>query len=750
MSAGEVPLKARLAALSSQLSAHPGAVVAALADDGCRVPLPGSVSLGEHRALAVSDDRETMLNIVVPADRISVVAAWEQTCSDGFGVTSVHVLSDPDSRMTLSMFDVREVYGVRLAVLTRAEESAEGSALLARPLVVPSRPRRATMHKSMTAVIVDVDTSVTSMLGWSADRMVGMRSSEFIHPDDRDRAVSSWMALLSGKDSQRVRVRHRCADGSWLWLEVEHLHNGADDPNDVDVVAHISDISEEMAAHEALRRREQLFSRLAEALPTGVLELTSDGTAIYANARLGEILQTDSPTTVIELLAAISPADRPAVSAALEAALQRGIDSGVEIGLAHKRGTRRCALSVAAVPDQEGQPAALICVNDITESATLREELRLQATHDVLTGLPNHRALVAAIDHELERARRNGRRFALAFVDLDHFKALNDTLGHGVGDSALRETGEVIKASLRAVDIVGRWGGEEFVVLLPETESVGALRAAERIRAAVAKHRYESAQGSHLTCSIGVATHPEDGTDRDGLVASSDRAMYAAKQLGRNQVIAAGDPAATALSIDTNSSSREQQALLGTVEALAAVVDARDSYTAAHSVEVATLSQRLAVSVGCNAKETHLIGLAARLHDIGKIAIPDAILNKPGRLTKGEWQIITKHPAIGAEIAGRIPALRAITPLIRAHHERYDGTGYPDRLADETIPLGARIIGPADAYNAMITERPYGDKRSPTEALKELRRCAGSQFDPSIIDALVRILTHEHREVEAA
>jgi len=219
-----------------------------------------------------------------------------------------------------------------------------------------------------------------------------------------------------------------------------------------------------------------------------------------------------------------------------------------------------------------------------------------------------------------------------------------------------------------------------------ETDAEGAIQTAESVRAAVAQHRFGAAGGAHLTCSVGVACRPQDATDRDALLAAADHAMYVAKQLGRNQVIAAHDHIAAALVADTTHADREDQALLGTVEALAAIVNVRDRYTGQHSEHVAILSQHVALELGRDASEIHMIGLAARLHDIGKVAISDAILNKPGRLTIEEWRAIHEHPAIGADIAARIPLLRPASQLIRSHHERYDGTGYPDRLSGNEIP----------------------------------------------------------------
>lgn len=369
------------------------------------------------------------------------------------------------------------------------------------------------------------------------------------------------------------------------------------------------------------------------------------------------------------------------------------------------------------------------------------DELAALATTDPLTALPNHRALNAALEHELERSRRYGRPCAVLFLDIDHFKALNDACGHAAGDNALHELGVVAARALRGVDIIGRWGGEEFVALLPETGPEAAIEAAERLRAAIAAHIFEVAGGAHLTCSVGAACYPDDGESRTALIDAADRAMYAAKALGRNQAIAASDPVVAALDDHPeNGSSRDEQGLLGAVEALALLVDVRDSYTGRHAQGVADMSRKLAVALGCDAGEARAIGLAGRLHDVGKVVVPDAILQKPGPLTHGEWDLVKRHPGVGAEVLGHIPSLRMIAPLVRSHHERWDGSGYPDGLAANAIPLGARVIGTADAYDAMITERPYRRALSTDDALDELRRCAGKQFDPAVVDQIARVI----------
>lgn len=384
-------------------------------------------------------------------------------------------------------------------------------------------------------------------------------------------------------------------------------------------------------------------------------------------------------------------------------------------------------------------------------SALNRANTRLEslATTDPLTGLPNHRAFVAAIDQELKRSQRYARPCALLFLDLDHFKAINDGYGHPVGDAVLCEFADTAQSLLRDMDTLGRWGGEEFMVILPETETVGAQVIAERLRARVAAHAFRAGGGMRLTCSVGVASYPRDTEEREGLVTAADRAMYGAKKLGRNQVRAIGDPAILALETD-QPGSREDAALVGTVEALTVLIEARDSYTGEHTARVSALATRLALAHGLDTSQAYMVGLAGRLHDVGKVAIPDAILQKPARLSEEEFALMQRHTVVGGDVVSRVPSLRAIAPLIRAHHERWDGTGYPDRLAGEQIPLGARLIAVVDAYEAMTTDRPYQRARPRAWALAELRRCAGEQFDPALVDELERVLVAEPLQAQLA
>lgn len=371
-------------------------------------------------------------------------------------------------------------------------------------------------------------------------------------------------------------------------------------------------------------------------------------------------------------------------------------------------------------------------------------QLAAMATTDPLTGLPNHRALVDALDRELDRARRQHQVCAVIFLDLDHFKAVNDTYGHPAGDAVLREFGSVVRQVLRECDTLGRWGGEEFIAILPATDFDGLRALAERMRAAVAEHTFAIGGGLGLTCSLGLALFSSDAHDRDSLVQAADNAMYAAKKLGRDQVRTFRDPLVAEVSHSADEAiSREGATIAGTVDALTKLLEARDAPTAAHTQLVAEHAMIIARALGLDHRATELVGQAGRLHDLGKISVPDAVLRKPARFSAEEQLTMRQHPLIGAEVISLIPALRGLAPIIRAHHERWDGHGYPDGLAGESIPLAARIVTVADAFTVMVADRPYQPAQDLTYAVAELRRCAGSQFDPRVVDALVNHLASQ-------
>ncbi|MEV1289957.1 diguanylate cyclase [Micromonospora sp. NPDC049679] len=534
MSETPVTPELRDKALDSLLASRPQAIVAAVGSDGFRVPVPPSVGLTDRQIIPVPADRATMLDLVVPQDGLTVVTTWERASRTGMAMGTVRVRNDPSRSYNLLFVDMRHRYGVWLGVITDpgAENAEFGGGGLADSLLVPIRPRTATVHKNWRAVIAGIDDRMTRMLGWTAEQMVGMRSTEFIHPDDMERALANWMEMLSKKEGQRVRVRHQCADGSWLWVEMENTFHEADDPEEVVVVTQLSDISDEMAAHEALDRRERLFRRLAESLPIGLLQLESDGSVVYANERLGAILGVPTATTLDEQLASVVEQDRPALDAAFAATLEQRTDQEleVEVRLPQSQRLRRCAVSLIALTDREGAPGALACVSDITESARLREELKVRATFDALTGCYNRASIMALLDQVL--ASDDDRLTAVIFVDLDKFKPVNDAFGHAAGDELLVSAADRLTKLLRSDDTVGRIGGDEFLLVCQGlTSQAEALAIAERVGAVLHEDVPLSAGTIELAASIGVAC-AEHGITSDELIARADAAMYESKRHG--------------------------------------------------------------------------------------------------------------------------------------------------------------------------------------------------------------------------
>jgi diguanylate cyclase (GGDEF)-like protein len=366
-------------------------------------------------------------------------------------------------------------------------------------------------------------------------------------------------------------------------------------------------------------------------------------------------------------------------------------------------------------------------------------------TVDALTRVASHRVFQDRLVHECERAYRFGDTFVLVLLDLDNFHTVNNRHGHGVGDRILLDLARRIKTQLRDIDLLARFGGDRFAMILPHTYEAGGVQGAERIRQNIAGWVFFTTDESEirLTMSAGVCSYPGDGTSAPDLVDVAEKALGFAKTLGGNQVqsyreLPAGDFPGNVVSLPN--SGRE-----AIVRSLAAAVDIRDGYTCTHSHLVSELSAAIARRIGLTATEVARISVGALLHDVGKIGIPDAILAKEGGLSAEEWNCVREHPILGKQILEQAPELTDVTPLVLHHQERYDGTGYPDKLQGEAIPLGARIIAAADAYQAITSDRPYRSRRNHSEAVRELRRYSGAQFDPEVVDTLMNVFETDDR-----
>lgn len=359
------------------------------------------------------------------------------------------------------------------------------------------------------------------------------------------------------------------------------------------------------------------------------------------------------------------------------------------------------------------------------------DDLGVAARTDSLTGLLNRRGFEARFEAELERSRRSGSPLALLVGDLDWFKRLNDSFGHPVGDRALEKLSTVLTAHSRRIDTVARIGGEEFAMLLPGSDAHGAFMFAERVRVAVQDCFAEEAV--LLTISFGIATFPHSARNAELVLGAADEALYAAKRMGRNRSVI-HNPELRSLSLAAEGAGEGIQ--VATVVTLAEALDLRDARTAQHSQTVGRYAELMARRLGLGEERVERVRLAGIVHDVGKIAVPDAILLKAGPLGPDEWVELCKHPETGARLLGGAK-LDDVRAWVLAHHERPDGRGYPLGLSDDEIPLEAKILAVADAYEAMTSDRVYRAALGPEVARDELLAGTGTQFDPAVVDALL-------------
>ncbi len=375
--------------------------------------------------------------------------------------------------------------------------------------------------------------------------------------------------------------------------------------------------------------------------------------------------------------------------------------------------------------------------SNLIENARLYAQATIRANTDGLTGLYNHRHFHERLEQEIARGSRFGSMFSLIMLDIDLFKAYNDIYGHLAGDDVLRRIGRYIESSVRSIDLAFRYGGEEFAIILPETQMDDAYRVSERIRKTIESKT--SSKAMPITISLGIATWPTDGVMKEEIIGCADAALYRAKQAGRNRTCLSSDviKPETPL-VDTELEVRPRA--LSIIYALAATVDAKDHHTYGHSKKVSDYAVALAEALHLPQDKIATIRAASLLHDIGKVGIPDSILSKEGALTDEEWEPVRAHPQLGVEILRHVIDLVNCLPAILHHHERYDGKGYPSGLKGENIPIEARILSIADAYDAMTSPRPYREQLTSQEALDELKRCAGTQFDPEFVDVFCKII----------
>jgi diguanylate cyclase (GGDEF)-like protein len=359
------------------------------------------------------------------------------------------------------------------------------------------------------------------------------------------------------------------------------------------------------------------------------------------------------------------------------------------------------------------------------------------ARTDLLTGFVNGHGINEILTNEIERARINTHRVGLITVNLSGLRQLNKHFGYEAGDEVLRQLARLLDDSTRRIDTVGRTGAAEFVIVLPQTDEHTGFLLAEQILTRMRRAYRE--RGFNHSASIGVAVFPKHASNVDELLQSSTAATNAAVALGADRVVIYSHDLEGAIESEGMTSPKEGRAQLGTVLSLAEVLDLRDESNANHSTVVAGYCEMIGREMGLPEQRVRRLRLAGMLHDIGKVGIADSILAKPGPLSPSEWDQVRRHP----EMAARILAARELTDIrewVLARHEQPDGHGYPRGLLGDQIPIESRILAVAESYDAMTSERPYRAAKTRDEAIAEMGRYAGSQFDGAVVDAFVRAL----------
>ncbi len=542
------------------LREHPTAQVCALASNGLIVPVPQTVGLWGQGLI----EGRALIDNVIAADRTAVVRLWITAGQEGAAATKVRMLASPAKWSTLHFLDLREMHGVFLGVILPSDEDADSAP--AEQEATRAAPRFCTLTEDEGARVLAADPAFTEMFGYSEEELLGKSVLDQIHPDDQGRAVEGWLAVISSNRAQQTRLRRQRKDGSYMWVDTT-LHNYLNQPGRNCVVVEIIDISAEMAAQEALHEHEQLLRRLTDAMPVGLLQIDTERDVVYNNACLLEILYGNEPLesgaasevqavhgeapapgaqsdpsapAVTTLLQTLTPESMTRFDKVLDEVLAEGVDRDVEVDIVLPGGAwRRALMSLRALSRVSGEASgAITCVLDITDSARARQELEHRATYDTLTHAYNRSSILSVLQDELSRP--DGSCTGVVYVDLDQFKPVNDTLGHAAGDELLVLVTERLKLASRETDVLGRLGGDEFLMVLRDLPGADrAMQVAERIRMTVCGH-FELAGGeADLRVSIGVACGRGGEVSAEELIKRADSAMYRSKSEGRSEPVLA-------------------------------------------------------------------------------------------------------------------------------------------------------------------------------------------------------------------
>lgn len=544
------------------------------------------------------------------------------------------------------------------------------------------------------------------MLGLPAEQVNGKKCFELLGRDQRCSPCATHQAL---KIKEPTNIEKFVPDLG-VYLDCRSSPVLDEDGNVVRVVEHLRDITERKNVENKLREEEEKYRNLVDMSPDAIAIVDDEGTFLTVNyamaRRFGLSREELQGRNHKDLMPAESAWRR-------REKVKQALERDKLIVFEDERAGRYYQNYYLPISVSGKRNACQIISRDITESRKLQEQLREMSLHDFLTGLYNR----AYLEDELHRLGKS-REYPIVIicVDLDGLKLLNDTFGHDQGDRMLQACAGILKDSFRGSDVVARVGGDEFTVLLPRTPLEAGEMAVGRLRDKIESFNQQQKGQIPLSLSIGLACAEDSSKDLEEVFRQADDMMYQDK-----------------LNRDLNAGSQIMNALM-------AALEERDFITHGHAQRLEELCLDMGRKVNLTRSQLFNLGLLARMHDLGKVGIPDKILFKPGPLTEEEWEIMRRHPEKGFRIAQATTDLAGIADLILKHHERWDGQGYPLGLKGGEIPIECRILAVVDSYDTMVNDRPYRSAMTHRRAVQELQDCAGTQFDPELVEVFIQII----------
>ncbi len=560
-----------------------------------------------------------------------------------------------------------------------------------------------------------VNPKLAQITGFTVEELTGRRLEDCLHPSERERLTDQYNRRLAGEEGPsrfEAVIKHR--DGSDIYVEFNAgLTTYQGRPADMVI---IRDITQRKKVEEALRRSEERYREILDQIQEGYYEADLQGNITFCNEATCSLLRY-TQEEMIGMNFHRLYRDPARVFQIFNHVYQTGLPNrGFALEMIDKDGNIRYGeLSVSLIKDENGKAVGFRGVGrDVTERKEAEEQIRYLSFHDKLTGLFNR----AFFEEEIRRLDTERQvPLSILIADTNGLKLVNDAFGHHVGDDLLLNIAQLLRSACRREDIICRWGGDEFAVLLPKTSPASAKGLVQRIQEVC---RRAEAEPIPLSVALGIATKEVYSQDIFSVVKKAETEMYGNKlqeaKHFRNSVIAS----------------------------LVQKLGEKGYETKGHAWRMQNMSVEIGTEMGLPELMMDDLILAVTLHDIGKIAVPEHILKKPGPLAPEEWELVKEHAERGYRIALTSMELAHIAPVILAHHEHWNGGGYPQGLKREKIPLLSRLLAVIEAYDVMIHASPYKDRVSPDEAIKELQHSAGTQFDPRVVETFVH-LYHEGR-----